>query len=463
MADKANLYSSWLGIFATGWNPSDPNFEGGCMKDMQLNEDQFKAFIHQSRFYGANRCRIFPYETKWVPSADKMFSPVLWDSTKQKWNLDLFNEEYFLALDKVVEIASINNIKIMYSLFDNCQYHGDDRNHKMAPWINNVQGFTNYFASFDYALKWVKKIYQRYGNRMDYEVCNELSQIQGYNPQACGQWAAKIADYLIQAGCPNRNICWGPVPKGEMVDGKWDVDEDKDLTVQACRYLSNMIDARTGKQYRENRPQDQDLILCTTHNIGIYPDDPEDEIAATQMWGDGRTRWFLASDDGQSVGKSKWNSEPDGTWRRGDYKQTYDTCKFILSKCGGEDGKTSLESLPSNTKPSAWLDNMKGMADAYKNRYGSYPVNYGTPDPVYPPPAECKVGETKTATCSDGSTIVTHTCENGKWKETGNVCPVEPDKKCSCFYYLNINDTMFGIPNFLKCIFGKIDKYCKNK
>jgi hypothetical protein len=466
MADKANLYVSWLGIFATGWMPDKEGWDGGCMGDMKLDEDQFKAFIHPARKYGANRCRIFPYETKWVKSADKMFSPYLWDSVKQKWNLDKFNEAYFVELDKVVYLAGKNNIKIVYSLFDNCQYHtapGSNRNPLMAPWQNNVQGFANYFVSFEYARRTAQKVYSRYGNTMEYEICNEFSQIKGYSPQDCGAWAAKLADFLIQSGCPERNICWGALPVGEFVGDKWEVDTDRDLIVQACRYLSNMIDGRTGKKYRETLPQAQDLILCTVHNIGIYPEDSDDEEKCIQMWGDARTRWFLASDDGQSKGDSAKNCEPDGTWRRGDYQQTYNTAKYILSKCGGVDGKTSLESLPSNTAPDAWLESIRGLADAYKNRYGKYPENYGTPDPVYPSPPECSIGEVKKMTCWNGLEIVTHTCVENKWVETGNTCPEEPEQKCSCWFYLNIKDFLFGIPNFLKCIFGKLVPYCKDK
>jgi hypothetical protein len=71
---------------------------------------------------------------------------------------------------------------------------------------------------------------------------------------------------------------------------------------------------------------------------------------------------------------------------------------------------------------------------------------------------ECYIGEVKTETCWDGSTIITHTCENGKWVPTNTTCPPQD---CKCIYYLNIHDTLFGIPNFLKCITGNKDKYCK--
>ena len=45
-------------------------------------------------------------------------------------------------------------------------------------------------------------------------------------------------------------------------------------------------------------------------------------------------------------------------------------------------------------------------------------------------PDECTAGQTREKTCDDGSVIVTHTCVNGKWSATGNVCPDEPDPDC---------------------------------
>lgn len=47
-----------------------------------------------------------------------------------------------------------------------------------------------------------------------------------------------------------------------------------------------------------------------------------------------------------------------------------------------------------------------------------------TPDP------DCYAGETKTELCSDGSTIITHTCVSGNWVATGNVCPEDPTPYC---------------------------------
>jgi len=116
-----------------------------------------------------------------------------------------------------------------------------------------------------------------------------------------------------------------------------------------------------------------------------------------------------------------------------------------------------VETLPQSWDDDNGIVNFKAIAQAYRDEYGSFLYNTGK----YPQPIlECKIGETKTETCWDGSTIITHTCEQGKWKATGNVCPVKPTD-CKCIYYLGIRNSWFGIGNFFKCIFGKIEKYCK--
>ena len=387
-ADKAGLLASWLGVFASGWQPDKPGWEGGCIKNGVLDVDQFKAFVHQARKYGANGMRIFPYETKWVPSADKMFSPVLWDADKKAWDLNKWNEAYFVALDQLVEICELNHIRVWYSLFDNCQNHtgvGSNRNRAMAPWLNNVQGAADYLKSVPLSKKWVQKILDRYGNRMSYEIGNELCVIQGSTPNDTATWLAQMADAVLRSGVPPESICWGAEPIGSWNGEKFEIDKNKDLITVASRILSRMLDPdNPGKTYNEARTQDR--IYCTIHNIGIYPTDKKDETIAVQLWGGAHTRKALLSDDGQSVGHSVMNCEPDGTWRRGNYKETYDTQRYLSANDGGKDWRWIFETLPSNTAPAAWLDNIRAMADAYKNRYGVFPVNYGTPDPVYVEP-----------------------------------------------------------------------------
>lgn len=58
----------------------------------------------------------------------------------------------------------------------------------------------------------------------------------------------------------------------------------------------------------------------------------------------------------------------------------------------------------------------------------SSPITVTLKDPV--PPPDCYTGETQLQNCPDGSTIITHTCVDGKWKATGNKCPDDPTPDC---------------------------------
>jgi hypothetical protein len=385
-ADKAGLAVSWLGVFASGWAPTKAGYEGGCITNGDFDRERFRAFIHQARREGANSIRIFPYEAKWVTAREKMFSPVLWNAERGAWDLDAWNGKYFAALDDLIEICELNHIQVWFSLFDNCQHHAY-RLKAMTPWQNNIQGLENYFASTEQAKKWVNKIASLYGNRLKYEIGNELCVRPGTPPLAAGTWLAQMADAVLRSGVPPENICWGAEPIGTYADGKFTIDKDRDLTVLASRALSRMVNPLTGKIYNEDGDRAQDRIYCTIHNVGVLDPDPKDERIAVQLWGGSHTRKAILSDDGQSAGHSAMNCEQDGTWRRGNYAETFEAQRYLSANDGGKPFKWIFESLPSNTAPPAWLDNIKAMAAAYHQRFGIWPENRGTPDPVYTSPA----------------------------------------------------------------------------
>ena len=407
--DKTPIGVSCLGAMANGWHPKKASFEGGFIKDMKFEKARFEAFIAQARFYGASFWRVFPYETKWIKCWQDMFSPYQWDEVQGAWNLDTHNEPYFAVLDQMIATAGRNGIRSIFSLFDNCQNHcapGSNRNEKMAPWLWNTQGIRLYTNSTFYSKRWTQKIGRRYGNRIDYELCNELT-VEKSNVAEVSNWMAQMADCLLRMGVLPERIHWGAEPIGDWNGDKFEIDKQRDLITVASRILSRMPDPdHPGKTYNDFRVQDR--ILCTIHNIGIYPEDDTDEDIAVQCWGNNRTRNALVSDDGQKVGKSKLNCEEDGTWRRGDYKQTYDTTLYFLKNSAGKSLKWYIESLPSNNALPAWRDNIKAMAQACFDYYGVWPENWGkpfvpelepiTPDPVTPPIPDDGVVESEPCT-----------------------------------------------------------------
>jgi hypothetical protein len=107
------------------------------------------------------------------------------------------------------------------------------------------------------------------------------------------------------------------------------------------------------------------------------------------MWGDNHTRKYIASTDGQSKGHSPIDCEDDGTWRRGDERETYDTCRLLMAHDGGQFGKigkVTIELLPSNTNPEAWIPGARGANNAYADSYGKHTDNWHTrPEPPVEP------------------------------------------------------------------------------
>ena len=89
-------------------------------------------------------------------------------------------------------------------------------------------------------------------------------------------------------------------------------------------------------------------------------------------------------------------------------------------------GKDSVTNLPKYGLSGAIYELKKFDGD-YSiqdviDYYNATKDNYNHEEP---PPA-CDAGDTRTETCPDGSTIVTHTCADGNWVETGNTCPPTP-------------------------------------
>lgn len=446
MTDRQYLLNSWLVVFS-------PTVQG-CLKNnyTEFDFDKWEIWCQKSANAGANGIRILPY-SPWSQDGggvpiEKLWSPYILENGK--WNLDKYNDLYFDTLTKMVAIAAEYNIKIWYSLFDNCQFHHGAT--EVSPWGNNVQGFNQYYDSLTYALKWTDKVFSVLGRRVFYEIINEGAK-RDYPIKEAAEWNVAIFDRLIAKGVIEEEICWGAISAATYEgNGVWEDDRQKSLQT----IILSTIKERPGKiqSYR------------SMHGVGVANEVLYNETFpasycgewALDWWGGNHTGKGFLSDDGVKNGSSQNDVKPNGTYRRPSPEEWYAVSKIILADDGDKINKYVIERLPSNMNPDVWIPTMESISKAYFERYGQWPVNYGK----YPYTSECKVGETKSQICWDGSTIVTHTCEGGKWTPTENTCPEEPTD-CKCIYYLNIHDTMLGIPNFLKCLFKKIPPYCKKK
>ncbi|MFA5031184.1 MAG: hypothetical protein WC495_06385 [Patescibacteria group bacterium] len=449
MADKQYLLNSWLVVFS-------PTVQG-CLKNdyTEFDFDKWENWCQKSANAGANGIRILPYspwsqEGGGVP-IEKLWSPYILENGK--WNLNKYNDKYFEILSQMVAVAAKYNLKIWYSLFDNAQFHHGST--EVSPWGNNVQGFDDYYDSLPYALKWTDKVFSVLGRKVFYEIINEGVK-RNLPIKAAAEWNVEIFDRLLSKGVIEEEICWGASSAATYENGVW--EEDRNNSLQTI--ILSTVKFRPGKiqSYR------------SMHNVGVYNEVKDGEIFpasyhgewALNWWGGSHTGKGFLSDDGVANGASDNDIKPNGKYRRPSPEQWYNVAKLILKNDANKINKWVIERLPSNMNPDVWVPTMEAISKAYFEKYGVWPENYGK----FPYIAECQTGEVKKSICWDGSEIITHTCVENKWVETGNTCPEQPeppDQKCSCFHYLNIKDFLFGVPNFIKCLFGKLEPYCKEK
>jgi len=132
---------------------------------------------------------------------------------------------------------------------------------------------------------------------------------------------------------------------------------------------------------------------------------------------------------------------------------TYSDLSKEIQKAKKVDGQIEYHSDWSQLD----LDRISVLAEVYKQHFGKLPENYGR----FPEPQpECKDGEKQYYMCPpDGGSIVTHICENGKWVETGEKCPEqpEPEPDCKCSYWLN----EFKFLTWFLCLLGICSPKCK--
>jgi hypothetical protein len=375
MADKHGLLNSWLEVFS-------PTVMGCLAPDHKaFDMGKWREWLRSSGNAGANGGRILAYAPWAYPSGavpiDKLWSPYRLDPVQRAWNLDLWNDAYFVTLRQMVAVAAEYNIRIWFSLFDNCQFH-----HGVtfsAPWGNNVQGFRDYYASLPYALKWVDKILSVLGDDVNYELINE-GEPRGDMAKAV-KWNVAVFDRLIAGGIKPENICWGALPSSIYKDGKFNQDREHDLAQQILSVTERRDREQSNKVYR------------AMHGVG-----KADEIVngktfpasycgewALQWWGKAHSGKGFLSDDGVRNGSNILDRLPGGAYayQRPGAAEWYAVTMLILRADGGKVGKWIIERLPQNLDPAVQLPALaEGISKAYHDVYGVWPENYGKFPPV---------------------------------------------------------------------------------
>lgn len=377
--DNVKFYVSWLGVFAAGWEHSCVDKRG------EFYWVKWETFCQQAANLGAVGVRIFPYETKWLDATKpwEMWSPNVWDDVQKAWNLDLYNPKYFSTIAEMIRIAAKYNIRIMYSLFDNCQRHIiRDRITALAPWLNNVQGIPLYMNDIPASLKWADKVYAEFGNTIDYEVGNEIEPAKKQSSMDAAEWLGAVWMRLIDLGVPAGNIIWGARPTWK--DGV--IDKENDLTHLA----HNKVIGRNPKYEIPQEP----FFKWKLSPIVVHKLNMDAAISTSKTWLGPQSLRVFASNDGVIDGASVTDMDvlPSGErWHNNDFAEWYEIVKYMLGRVKDQTAqgyfpKLIIECLPHNTEPGAWVPEFGGAIQAYHNHYDRWPEPYGKYPHIIPDP-----------------------------------------------------------------------------
>lgn len=384
--DRQYLLNSYLPVFSP---------VKGLVKDGEFDIDGFAEYCRASADAGANGIRILPY-APWGDNGpiqiDKLYCPYRLDIVQRAWNLDLWDEGYFTALRRMVEIASEYNVTIWFSLFDNCQFHHGGQ--LISPWAVNVQGVSDYFfgdepepvkdkdtpseraaklkaiekynADRGRVLRWVDKVHATVGNDALYPIGNELSVRPGTDIKAAARWAVAIFDRLLALGVPERNITLGAMPSATYLGNlTWKSNHAVNLQAQILTALKD----RPGKIQ----------AWRVMHNVGIADEKVNGEVFPASYCGEMALAWWGGNHEGEGF------ISDDGVIPRPDATSIYNCALRFFQNDGNRQYKWAFEHCP---KDYADFSHIRAISTAYRAKYGVWPENYEkfpNPQPPTPP------------------------------------------------------------------------------
>lgn len=151
--DKIGIGYGLLGLFQ-----DDAGFVTFDGKKWTLNDVSLAAHLAEIAKAGANFVRILPWGVWGSHPGQKkpyQFQPYFLDTSRDKWDLSMFNTYYFPIVEKVFTIANSVGLTILWDLFDNCQFHGGYK--KWSPWVNNIQDVESFYEpdADQYSRHWI--------------------------------------------------------------------------------------------------------------------------------------------------------------------------------------------------------------------------------------------------------------------------------------------------------------------
>lgn len=448
---------AWFGIDAfssiPGWGDVTKQPDGSWIITPESRE-KLREYIGKLAWEGVNGKHMLPY-AGWLKDGmqnpEDCFTPYIFENGK--WNLDKRNPYYWPIVIEIIGIFKEFNVEMIYCAFDNCQYW---QNPSWACWANNIQGIQNYMQDVPRSLAWVQEVMDNIGGYDNVLIEDVNEGIPWDGLENAKNWFRATAQALKDKGLEPERFSVGVNLARKPYLGNFIFQP----TIEFQEWTKNICEGVFGDA------ESHGTILVVHSVLGdmggwyegpAWHDAPEltfGQMFHEPIWAWGPTytkRKWIVSNDG--------NNDKDSAEARENFKKMCSWSMANIQQVTEVGHRMIFEMECDSLDLEVKLTGARAMAEGLgtQNLVNYHRKEYAPEVPPVPP--ECKIGETKTAKCKDGSIMVTDTCgDDGKWKPTGMVCP---PMKCSCLYFLNTGDTAFGIVNFLKCIFGKIEKYCK--
>jgi len=355
-----------------------------------------------------------PSETRMLPdcSGGKMpeggrgslLKPFLFDEMRDVWNFFYLNDEYFFILDHMVDTFNEMGVVVNYSLADECQGHGADRQAQSVYYHNNLNSIGVYDDKmFSYHANFVRRVLRLLKNKKlkngqtgtTFEIGNELN-----NPKGGVELARVIIDELYKEKIEPWRITLGAM----MIRCKFlgYVDPDKPGTWYSCaNKRTNMDEICT---YLVKVYESEKLFMNSTHEVrwvahsfGDYIEDPIRRPFGEIFW-QVYDWWVKVKRIVTSVRcwlDTDGCDHADGYTGRPSAQRMYDMIVKLVGDCPksawmtGEHSKFTINFLPNGEENFELVLIAHKMAEAVYKLTGKWPELRGkvkTYEEMYPEP-----------------------------------------------------------------------------
>jgi hypothetical protein len=151
MKDKFYACDTSYGTISVTWKGfSIINPDGSYNEDLHIYQLKYGTNL------GANAYREMPF---WIDHIDSVVcSPFMYDEAKKKYDLDKWNEQYFVNLRAIAKNVNKYRGLFIFDLYDHCGTKDKGDRVKLNPWLTNIQGVDGWWDSEIYCSKWERKV-----------------------------------------------------------------------------------------------------------------------------------------------------------------------------------------------------------------------------------------------------------------------------------------------------------------